>query len=178
MLEAEFEKATKAGSLEDSKALQKEIEEFNGDEGKWKNPNIKTACKRYLSEKEVAQKKLSLEVDKLVRECVRKKEIEIAEKLKDLLIEYTSPWTGNYVLYDPNGKNNGFALYTVNKFFIYFSGGKLRQDYCGDIIKITNLNEFIDIKIHYMNGKRETHRLNNKNMHILVIESGWYLVRQ
>jgi hypothetical protein len=114
VLEAEFDKATKAGNLEDAKAIQKEMEESNGEEGKWKNQNIKIACKRYLSEKETAQMKLNSEVDKLVMEWVRKKEIEIAEAIKtNGLVTNNAIGKWHVVIYDKTQKvvwNGTFEL--------------------------------------------------------------------
>jgi len=83
-LDIEFDKASKAGSLEDVKAIQKEQEEFAADESKWKSAPHKAAIRKYNSDLEAAGKKFFTALDALVKEQVRKKNIEVAEKIKEI----------------------------------------------------------------------------------------------
>jgi len=88
-LAVELDKATKAGSLDDVKAIKKEMEEPEGDESKWKSPTHKMAAKQFTVAKEAAQKKWDLGINNLVRQLVQKKELEVAEKVKG--VELKSP---------------------------------------------------------------------------------------
>jgi len=81
-LDVELEKATKAGSLDDVKAIKKEMEEPEGDETQWKSPTHKMAAKQFAVAKEAAQKKWDAGISKIVRELVQKKELDVAEKVK------------------------------------------------------------------------------------------------
>ena len=107
-LDVELEKATKAGSLDDVKAIKKEMEELEGDETQWKSPTHKMAAKQFAAAKEAAQKKWDAGISKIVRELVQKKELELAEKVKTLgnieaiadlrktLIDKTFLWYGRF----------------------------------------------------------------------------------
>lgn len=83
ILAVELEKATKAGSLDDVKAIKKEMEEPEGDESKWKSPAHKAAAKQFAAMREMAKKKWDLGINNLVRQLVQKKELELAEKVKN-----------------------------------------------------------------------------------------------
>ena len=84
VLDAEMEKATKAGSLDDVKAIQKEQEDYAADESKWRSAAHKLAIKKYNADLDAAGKKLFTALDALMKEQVRKKNIEVAEKIKEL----------------------------------------------------------------------------------------------
>jgi len=108
ILAVELDKATKAGSLDDVKAIKKEMEEPEGDESRWKSPTHKMAAKRYTGEVETAKKKWDVGIAGLVRQLVQKKELEVAEKIKTLgnieatadlrktLIDKTFLWYGRF----------------------------------------------------------------------------------
>jgi len=89
-LDVELEKATKAGSLDDVKAIKKEMEEPEGDESKWKSPTHKMAAKRYTGEVETAKKKWDAGINNLVKMLVQKKELDVAEKVKKMDIQVRS----------------------------------------------------------------------------------------
>jgi len=91
ILAVELDKATKAGSLDDVKAIKKEMEEPEGDESRWKSPTHKMAAKRYTGEVETAKKKWDVGIAGLVRQLVQKKELEVAEKVKGMKIVAETP---------------------------------------------------------------------------------------
>jgi hypothetical protein len=83
-LDAELEKATKAGSLDDVNALRKEMEEYVADDSKWKSATHKAAIKKYNAELDVAGKKFFTALDALMKEQVRKKNIDVANRIKEM----------------------------------------------------------------------------------------------
>ena len=90
ILAVELDKATKAGSLDDVKAIKKEMEEPEGDESRWKSPTHKMAAKRYTGEVETAKKKWDAGINNLVKMLVQKKELDVAEKVKKMDIQVRS----------------------------------------------------------------------------------------
>jgi hypothetical protein len=90
VLESEQRKATSRGSLEDVKALQKEMEAFAADETQWKSPAHKAAIKRYLYAIDTAKKRYVARLDTLIKEQVRKKNLDVAEGINGIKQECAS----------------------------------------------------------------------------------------
>jgi hypothetical protein len=84
VLDAELDKATKAGSLDDVKALQKEQEVFAADESAWKSAAHKAAIRKYTAEVDAALKRFVATLDVVVKDQVKIKNIELAEKVREL----------------------------------------------------------------------------------------------
>lgn len=84
VLEAELDRATRAGNLDAVQAIKAEAETCAADEGQAKSPAHLLAIKRFTAERDAAVRKYEAGLDALAAGAVRRKEIETAERLRQI----------------------------------------------------------------------------------------------
>lgn len=82
VLEAELDKASKAGDLDAVTALRAELETCAADESAWKSSTHLLALRRFVIDRDAAGRKYATGLDAIIKSCVQRKELDVAEALR------------------------------------------------------------------------------------------------